>query len=173
MPHLNHRHGPAPVIGRPEQIGTQERPEFFARVTPLAEAHATERVLRDADASLGFRTAQPEVTAGPIPVNGSCMGAVLAMRTAAAHPDRVVAAAGLHPGLAENDMSPEDIGELTAALDAAGAGHTCEVDPDTVHGCTMADTETDTDTDAFDASAPRRHWERPPPLLDRTVAAAR
>ncbi|MGA4847213.1 dienelactone hydrolase family protein [Streptomyces sp. G5(2025)] len=189
VPHLYYRHGPAPVIELPEHIGEAERPGVFARVMPLIEAHTTERALRDADAYLGFLAAQPEVAAGPVAVVGYCMGAVLAMRTAAAYPGRVAAVAGFHPsplvteapdsphrlvsrltaevhlGLAENDMSPEAIGELGEALGAAGVAYTCEVYPDTVHGFTMAD------TDAFDASALRRHWDRLLPLLDRALAA--
>jgi dienelactone hydrolase len=34
---------------------------------------------------------------GPAPVTGYCIGAVLAVRTAAAHPGQVAAVAGFHP----------------------------------------------------------------------------
>jgi carboxymethylenebutenolidase len=110
------------------------------------------------------------------------------MRTATAHPGQVAAVAGFHPGflvtdapdsphrlvpkltaqvhlgLAENDMTPETITELNQALDAAGVGYTSEIYPGTVHGFTMSD------TDAFNPSALRRHWDRLLPLLDRTLA---
>ncbi|WPO75499.1 MULTISPECIES: dienelactone hydrolase family protein [unclassified Streptomyces] len=189
VPHIYYRHGPAPVIELPEHIGEEERPGVFARVMPLARAHTTERALRDAEAYLGFLTSRPEVATGPVAAVGYCMGAVLAVRTAAAHPEQVAAVAGFHPsplvteapdsphrlfsrltaqvhlGLAESDMSPEAIRELDGALEAAGVDHTSEVYPGTVHGFTMAD------TDAFDASALRRHWDRLLPLLDRTLAA--
>lgn len=116
------------------------------------------------------------------------MGAVLAIRTAAAHPDQVAAVAGFHPGNlvtvapdsphrlvpklaaqvhlghAENDMTPKAISELNQALDAAGVGYTSETYPGTVHGFTMSD------TDAFNPSALQRHWDRLLPLLDRTLA---
>ncbi|MFI1279207.1 dienelactone hydrolase family protein [Streptomyces sp. NPDC020858] len=190
VPHLYYRHGPAPVIELPEHIGGESRPAVFARLMPLIEAHTTERALSDADAYLRFLTTQPEVSSGPVAVIGYCMGAVLAMRTAAAHPDQVAAVAGFHPsplvtdapdsphrlvsaltaqvhlGLAENDMSPETIGELDQALDAAGVGYTCEVYPGTVHGFTMSD------TDAFNPSALQRHWERLLPLLDRSLTGS-
>ncbi|MEJ8646351.1 dienelactone hydrolase family protein [Streptomyces sp. MS1.HAVA.3] len=190
VPNLYYRHGPAPVIELPEHIGGESRPAVFARLMPLIEAHTTERALGDADAYLRFLTTQPEVSSGPVAVIGYCMGAVLAMRTAAAHPDRVAAVAGFHPsplvtdapdsphrvvpgltaqvhlGLAENDMSPEAIGELDQALDAAGVGYTCEVYPGTVHGFTMSD------TDAFDPSALQRHWDRLLPLLDRSLTGS-
>ncbi|MGW0840547.1 dienelactone hydrolase family protein [Streptomyces sp. NPDC002787] len=189
VPNLYYRHGPAPVVELPEYIGEEIRPAVVAQLLPLLKAHtATERVLRDADAYLRFLAAQPEVGAGPVAVTGYCIGTLLALRTAAAHPGQVAAVAGFHPGfvvtdapdsphrlvpklsaevhlgLAEGDMAPEVIAELHQALDAAGLGHTCEIYPGTVHGFTMADTE------AFDPSALRRHWDRLLPLLHRTLS---
>jgi carboxymethylenebutenolidase len=188
VPNLFYRHGQAPVIDLPEHIGKEVRSTVFAQVMPLIETHTVERVLGDADAYLGFLTAQPEVSAGPVAVIGYCMGANAAMRTAADHPDQVAAVAGFHPsrlvtdapdsphrlvskltaevhlGLAENDMTPEAVSELGQALDAAGVSYACEIYPGTVHGFTMAD------TDAFDPSALRRHWDELLPLLDRTLS---
>lgn len=188
VPNLFYRHGPAPVIDLPEHIGDELRPTVFAQLMPLIEAHTTERVLCDADAYLGFLTAQPEVSAGPAAVIGYCMGAALALRTAVAHPGQVAAVAGFHPGfvvtdasdsphrlvrdltaevhlgLAENDLSPEAVIELNQALDAASVGYTTEIYPGTAHGFTMSD------TDVFDASALQRHWDRLLPLLARTLA---
>ncbi|MCX4679287.1 dienelactone hydrolase family protein [Streptomyces sp. NBC_01433] len=188
VPNLFYRHGPAPVIELPEHIGEESRPAVFAQLMPLIEAHTTERAQRDADAYLRFLSAQPEVSSGPVAVIGYCMGAVLAMRAAAAHPDQVAAVAGFHPGrlvtdapdsphrlvskltarvhlgLAENDMSSEAISELNQALDAAGVSYTSEIYPGTVHGFTMSD------TDAFDPAALQRHWDRLLPLLDLTLA---
>ncbi|WP_406859153.1 dienelactone hydrolase family protein [Streptomyces sp. HUAS MG47] len=189
VPNLYHRHGPAPVVDLPAHIGEAVRPAVVARLMPLLEAALTpERTARDADAYLTFLTARPEVAAGPVAVTGYCIGTLLALRTAAAQPDRVAAVAGFHPGrvvtdgpdsphrlvpqltaevhlgLAEGDMSPEVIGELHRALDAAGARDTCEIYPGTVHGFTMSD------TDAFSADGLKRHWDRLLTLLDRTVA---
>ncbi|MFF3517012.1 dienelactone hydrolase family protein [Streptomyces sp. NPDC002573] len=189
VPNVYHRHGPAPLTELPEHIGEEIRPAVVAQLMPLVEAHTTERALRDADAYLRFLTTQPEVSAGPVAAIGYCMGAVLAMRTAAAHPDQVAAVAGFHPGNlvtdapdsphrlvsrltaqvhhghAENDMTPEGISELHQALGAAGVGHTSETYPGTVHGFTMSD------TDAFNPSAVQRHWNRLLPLLDRTLTS--
>jgi carboxymethylenebutenolidase len=191
VPNIYYRHGAAPVTELPGHIGEEDRPAVIARLMPLIEAHTTERVLRDADAYLGFLTAQPEVSAGPVAVIGYCIGGALAMRTAAAHPGQVAAVAGFHPGflvtgapdsphrlvpeitaqvhlgLAENDMRPEAISELNRALDAAGVGYTTEVYPGTIHGFTMSD------TDAFNPSALQRHWDRLLPLLGRTLADSR
>ncbi|MEU2288509.1 dienelactone hydrolase family protein [Streptomyces sp. NPDC013178] len=183
VPNLFYRHGPAPVIELPEHIGEEVRPAVFAQLMPLIEAHTPERVLSDADAYLRFLTSQPEVGAGPVAVTGYCIGGLLAMRTAAAHPGQVAAVAGFHgpvgadePGLlskltaqvylghAETDMTPEALGELNQALDAAGVGYTSEIYPGTVHGFTMSD------TDAFNPAALQRHWDRLLPLLGRTLA---
>ncbi|WP_328905147.1 dienelactone hydrolase family protein [Streptomyces sp. NBC_00234] len=187
VPNLYYRHGPTPVIDLPGHIGTDIRPAVVDQLMPFVEKHTTERVLRDADAYLGFLTTRPEVGAGPVAVIGYCIGAVLAMRTAAAHPGQVAALAGFHPGflvtdapdsphrlasglaaevhfgISENDMSPESLGELTRALDAAGVDYTAEIYPGTVHGFTMAD------TDAFNPAALQRHWDRLLALLGRTL----
>ncbi|KOX35419.1 MULTISPECIES: dienelactone hydrolase family protein [unclassified Streptomyces] len=186
VPNLFYRHGPAPVIELPEHIGEEARPAVFARLMPLIEAHTTERVLRDADAYLGFLAARPEVDAGPVAVTGYCIGGLLATRTAAAHPGRVAALAAFHGpvgadgpdslskltaevhfGHAESDLTPQALGELNQALDAAGVRHTSEIYPGTVHGFTMSDTE------AFSASGLKRHWDHLLPLLDRTLRDGR
>lgn len=186
VPNLFYRHGPAPVIELPEHIGEDVRPAVMAQLMPLIEAHTAERVLSDADAYLRFLTTQPEVAAGPVAVTGYCIGGLLAMRTAAAHPGQVAAVAGFHGpvaaggpddlrrllaeltaqvhlGHAATDMTPEALDELNRALDAAGVDHTSEIYPGTVHGFTMSD------TDAFDAAALRRHWDRLLPLLRGTL----
>ncbi|WP_436843526.1 dienelactone hydrolase family protein [Streptomyces sioyaensis] len=183
VPNFFYRHGPAPLIELPEHIGEDVRPAVVAQVMPLIEAHTAERVLSDADAYLRFLTTQPEVGAGPVAVTGYCIGGLLAMRTAAAHPGQVAALAGFHGpvgadgldslakltaqvhlGHAETDMAPEALGELNQALDAAGVGYTSEIYPGTVHGFTLSD------TDAFNPAALQRHWDRLLPLLGRTLA---
>ncbi|WP_430382026.1 dienelactone hydrolase family protein [Streptomyces sp. P10-4] len=182
VPNSFYRHGPGPVAELPEYIGEEVRAAVFAQLMPLIEAHTAERVLGDADAYLKFLTTQPEVCAGPVAVTGYCIGGLYAMRTAAAHPNQVAAVAAFHgpvgvdgPGLfskltarvhlghAEGDMTPEALGELNRALDAAGVGYTSEIYPGTIHGFTMAD------TDAFSASGLKRHWDRLLPLLDRNL----
>ncbi|GAA1542368.1 dienelactone hydrolase family protein [Streptomyces albidochromogenes] len=183
VPNIFYRHGPAPVVELPEHIGEEVRPAVFAQLMPLIEAHTAERVLSDADAYLSFLATQPEVGAGSVAVTGYCIGGLLALRTAAAHPGQVAALAAFHGpvgvdgpdlffkltaqvhlGHAEGDMTPEALGELNQALDAAGVGYTSEIYPGTVHGFTMSDTE------AFNPAALQRHWDRLLPLLDRTLA---
>ncbi|SFX80515.1 dienelactone hydrolase family protein [Streptomyces atratus] len=184
VPNFFYRHGPTPVIELPEHIGEEARSALIGRLMPLIKEHTAERVLSDADAYLKFLTAQPEVSAGPVAVTGYCIGGLLAMRTAAAHPGQVAAVAAFHgpvgadgPGLfsgltakvhlghAESDLTPEALDELNQALDAAGVDHTSEIYPGTVHGFTMSD------TDAFSPSGMQRHWDRLLPLLDRTLSS--
>ncbi|MEU8525959.1 MULTISPECIES: dienelactone hydrolase family protein [Streptomyces] len=182
VPNLFYRHGPAPVIELPEYIGEEARPAVFAQLMPLIEGHTADRVLRDGDAYLSFLTAQPEVSAGPVAVTGYCIGGLVALRTAVAHPGLVAALAAFHGpvgadgpdafskltaqvhfGHAEGDMTPEALGELNRALDAAGVDHTSEIYPGTVHGFTMSD------TDAFDPAGLQLHWDRLLHLLGRTL----
>ncbi|MCR8573232.1 dienelactone hydrolase family protein [Streptomyces sp. Isolate_219] len=186
VPNFFYRHGPAPLIELPEYIGEEVRPAVVDRLMPLIEAHTAERVLSDADAYLRFLTTQPEVCAGPVAVTGYCIGGLLAMRTAAAHPGQVAAVAGFHGpvgadgpdshrllskltaqvhlGHAETDMTPEALDELNQTLDAAGVDYSSEIYPGTLHGFTMSD------TDAFNPAALQRHWDRLLPLLNRTLA---
>ena len=187
VPNLYYRHGPAPVVELPGHIGEEVRPAIIGRLMPFIEAHSVDRIQRDAAAYLDFLAAQPEVGDGPAAVIGYCIGAALAMRTGAAHPERVAAVAGFHPGfvvtgapdsphrllsrltaevhlgLAEGDLTPEAIRELDQALESAGVRHRTEIYPGTVHGFTMSDTA------AFSPSGVRRHWDRLLALLDRTL----
>ncbi|MFV6031218.1 dienelactone hydrolase family protein [Streptomyces sp. NPDC056264] len=187
VPHIFYREGAAPLLELPEHIGEEERPALFEQVMPFYLAHTAERVLTDADAYLAYLAERPEVADGPVGVVGYCLGGVLALRTAAARPDRVAAVAGFHPGalltdeadsphllapkvtaevhfgIAESDMTPEEFGRLNEALEAAGVRHGNEIYPGTQHGFTMADTS------AYSPEGTRRHWDRLLPLLARTL----
>ncbi|MFI8849340.1 dienelactone hydrolase family protein [Streptomyces sp. NPDC053499] len=184
VPNFFYRHGPAPVVELPEYIGEEARTAVMGRLMPLIEAHTVERTLRDADAFLGFLAGRPEAGTGPVAVTGYCIGGLLAVRTAAAHPGQVAAVAGFHApvgaagpdclrrltaqvhfGHAESDLTPEGLSELNQVLDAAGVDYTSEIYPDTVHGFTMSD------TDAFNPAALRLHWDHLLPLLARTLAS--
>ncbi|MFB8081791.1 dienelactone hydrolase family protein [Streptomyces sp. NPDC056013] len=187
VPHIFYREGAAPLLELPEHIGEEERPALFEQVMPFYLAHTAERVLTDADAYLAYLADRPEVADGPVGVVGYCLGGVLALRTAAARPDRVAAVAGFHPGalltdeadsphllapkvtaevhfgIAEGDMTPEEFGRLNEALEAGGVRHGNEIYPGTQHGFTMADTS------AYSPEGTRRHWDRLLPLLARTL----
>ncbi|MGV8874060.1 MAG: dienelactone hydrolase family protein [Rhodococcus sp. (in: high G+C Gram-positive bacteria)] len=183
VPNLFYRHGPAPVVELPERIDNESRPALVEKLMPLLAEHTVDQARSDADDFLAFLDEQAAVRPGTVAVAGYCMGGVLAIRTAAAFPDRVSAAASFHPGKlvtdapdsphrllgdvtaavhvghADGDMTPEALDELERAFVAAGLEYSSEVYPGAMHGFTMADTA------AFDAAALQRHWDRLLPLL--------
>jgi carboxymethylenebutenolidase len=74
----------------------------FAELTgPLTPEAQT----ADVAAYLEFLTSQPAVRPGPIGVVGFCFGGAMALRAAAAAPDKVAAAASFHGG---NLYKPDD-----------------------------------------------------------------
>ena len=179
VPNVFYRHGRAPLFPLPDLREPEARYAFMAKARPVM-----------AGAYVDFLSQQEQVSPGAIGVTGYCMGAMLALRTASAHPGKVAAAAGfhgarlateapdsphldvgsvtaeLHFGHAENDaaMPPEDIARLDEALDAAGVRYTSEVYPGP-HGFTMSDTA------AYSPAALELHWERLLPLLRRNLTA--
>jgi carboxymethylenebutenolidase len=185
VPNVLYRHGPTPVIELPEHIGDDTRSAIFAQLMPMITTHTAARTLTDADAYLRFLTTQPEVSTGPVAVTGYCIGGLMAIRTAAAHPDQVAAVAGfhapvgaagpdvlskltaqLHFGHAEGDITPGALEELNETLTAAGVSYTSEIYPGTIHGFTMSD------TDAFNPAALQRHWDRLLSLLGNTLTTS-
>ncbi|GAA2688252.1 dienelactone hydrolase family protein [Actinoplanes palleronii] len=184
VPNIFYRHGPTPVIELPAYIGADARPAVFAQLMPMIEAHTAERAVRDADAYLRFLVGRPEVGGDAVAVSGYCIGGLLAVRTAAAHPGRVAAVAAFHGpvaaagpdllaaitaevyfGHAASDLTPEALDGLNRTLDAARLDYLSEIYPGTTHGFTMAD------TDAFDPAARQGHWDRLLALLDRTLGS--
>ncbi|MBF6047358.1 dienelactone hydrolase family protein [Streptomyces sp. NRRL B-1677] len=189
VPNVFYRRGAAPVLEVPDLTSAEERAAFFGRIMLLLQEHTPARAALDADAYLSFLAAQPEVATGRVGVVGYCMGAGLALRTAAEHrdvagvacfhPGRLVTdepdsphrlapnlTAEIHFGLAERDeaMPPEAVAALNKALDEAGVRYTSEVYPDTDHGFTMSDTA------VYSPSGDETHWDRMLQLFARTLA---
>ncbi|NLU68148.1 dienelactone hydrolase family protein [Streptomyces sp. HNM0574] len=187
-PNVFHREGRTPEEA-PDLRRPQNRDAFLAEALPKLREHGAERAERDAGAYVDFLTARPEVAPGPIGVTGYCLGGVLALRTAAARPGQVAAAASFHAGhvvtgapdsphltaeritaelhlahaARDEAMTPQDVAALERALDDAGVTYTSEVYPGTMHGFTMADVP------AFSPEALDRHWERLVALLARRL----
>ncbi|MGX7759714.1 dienelactone hydrolase family protein [Streptomyces angustmyceticus] len=183
VPNVFYRSGRAPLVELPDVIDPSQRPEIFEQLFPIMQTLTPEPAMRDAGAYLDWLAASPMVTDGPVGTTGYCMGGVLAVRTAAAHPDRVAAAAAFHAGRLATDaedsphrlagritarlyfghadqdrsMTPEQIGDLEQALDAAGVRYRSELYEGAHHGYTQADTT------AYHAEADARHWRN---LLD-------
>jgi carboxymethylenebutenolidase len=154
--------------------------EGRAKISPLRKALTPDAITRDARAYVAFLDAQSSVdTQRGIGSNGYCMGGSFSVRSAAAVPDRVTAAASFHGGgLAtdapdsphrlieatqaaflfaigqnddERDASAKD--KLRTAADAAGRSAEVEVYP-ADHGWCVPDSP------AFDAEAADRAWRR-------------
>ncbi|MEU8590067.1 dienelactone hydrolase family protein [Streptomyces sp. NPDC048664] len=192
VPNVFYRAGRAPVVELPEFIDPSERPELFQRIMPLMQALTPERADQDAEAYLDWLADCPQAADGPIGVTGYCMGARLALRTAAVRPQRVAAVAGFHGGRlaadtpdsphlvadrvtaevyfghADDDpsMPPEQVERLDKALTEAGVRHRSEVYSGAPHGYTQVDTA------HYDREADERHWSEMLALLDRTVRGA-
>lgn len=102
------------LLGRVGRGGRGPTVQESKKLMPLIEAHTAERVLSDADAYLGFLTAQPEVGAGPVAVTGYCIGGLLATRTAVAHPGQVAAVAAFHGPVGAD--GPDSMHRLTSKV---------------------------------------------------------
>jgi carboxymethylenebutenolidase len=94
MPNIFYRTGRPPVIEYPLKQGENVAKRMAELTTPLTP----EAIERDAKAYVDFLTAQPSASDGPIGVIGYCYSGAMAMRIAAAHPDRVAAMASFHAG---------------------------------------------------------------------------
>ncbi|MEU0507053.1 dienelactone hydrolase family protein [Nocardia sp. NPDC005998] len=189
LPNAYYRHGRAPVIELPEFIDPAERPEIFQQVFPMIRELTPENLRSDTDAYLKWLAASPQVASGKVGVTGYCMGARLAVLTAAMFPDRVAAVAGFHGGPLVTDtpdsphltvgnitaelyfahagedhhMTPEHIAQFDKALDAAGVRYRTEVYEGAQHGYTQADTS------AYHPEADERHYRELLALFDRNL----
>ncbi|MEU5211744.1 dienelactone hydrolase family protein [Streptomyces sp. NPDC020742] len=183
VPNVLYRAGRAPVVEMPDFIDPGQRPDLFERLIPLIMDHTPDRVARDAGAYLDWMAASPLVADGPVGTTGYCMGGILGVRSAAAHPDRIAAVASFHAGRlvtededsphrlagritaelyfghADQDqsMTPDQITALEQALDAAGVTYGSELYEGAAHGYTQIDTA------AYNKEADERHWSA---LLD-------
>lgn len=189
VPNVFYRAGRAPVVELPELIDPDQAEELFGRIVPLLATLTPEATVADADAYLRWLDESPLVQDGQVGLTGYCLGAVLALRTAAGHPDRIAVAAGFHGGNLASDspdsphlgaeritaelyfghadddpaMPPEQIDRLAEALTAAGVRYRAEVYAGAPHGYTQADTS------RYDAEAAERHWEALLGLLKRVL----
>ena len=185
-PNLFYRTGRAPVVEVPNLRLPEERASFFERLMPTMRGFTPDLQERDAAAYLDFLSTRSE---GPFGVVGYCLGGGMALRTAAAYPDRVAAVASFHGGNlaseAENSphlsvgkirgevyvghadqdhsMPPEQIARLEEALRTAGVTYGTEFYAGAPHGWTMAD------MGAYHPEAAERHWDRLLGLYRRTL----
>ena len=177
------------MVDLPDFIDPSQRPEIFEQLAPVMRALTPDPAMRDAGAYLDWLAASPLVTDGPVGTTGYCMGGVLALRTAAAHPDRIAAAASFHGGRLVTDdedsphrlagrikaelyfghadqdgsMPADQIERLEQTLDAAGVPYRSELYEGAHHGYTQSDTS------AYNAEAAERHWRNLLELFGRRL----
>jgi carboxymethylenebutenolidase len=95
MPNLFYRFGKPPVI---DFAAGFESEEAKRRMAELREPLTPEAVESDAGAYVDFLAGQEGVSEGGMGVVGYCFAGSVALRTAAARPDKVSAAASFHGG---------------------------------------------------------------------------
>ncbi|WP_221176337.1 dienelactone hydrolase family protein [Nocardioides marmorisolisilvae] len=189
-PHLFFRTGTVAELapsGDLRQPGERER--FFATVGPRIDDLAPRDGVDDVAAYVEALRGMPGVAPGPVGVTGYCLGARIATRAAALHPDDIAAVGGFHGGRlvtdaedsphlgllqaraefvyghADNDgsMPPEAVEALEAALTGAGLAHSNVIYPDAPHGYTMADTS------MYQEAGAERHYAELRDLFARTL----
>ncbi|KEZ78653.1 dienelactone hydrolase family protein [Salinisphaera hydrothermalis] len=187
MPNIYYRDQAGPVVPEGKSFRDSDvRPtlfEYAGHLTPDAQA-------RDFEALIGAIDAEAEFDGAKIGVVGYCMTGAFALRMAARHAERVVAAAGFHSarlaaeddehsplglvdmikarvflGHADGDelMPPEQIGRLDAALAKAGVAFTTELFAGAGHGFTAFDAP------VYDEAADARHYKRLSTLFEETL----
>lgn len=170
-----------------DSVKPDNRPRLLERVHTLTP----ERVVADAGCFLDALAHRPEVRPGAkAGLVGYCMGGAMTVRTAAAYPERVAAAAAFHGGRLANDaptsphlllprvtaelyfghadqdagMPPADIARLEGALEAAHVRHRSELYAGALHGYTMADLP------VYNETAAERHYAIVQELFGRALA---
>jgi carboxymethylenebutenolidase len=105
MPNLFYRTGRLPLFDFPMQLGEERTNQRFAELRGPLTPDAMDR---DAVAYVDFLAGLDSVAPGPLGVVGFCFSGAMAMRVAAARPDKIVAVASFHGGglLTETPASP-------------------------------------------------------------------
>ena len=188
VPNPFYRSAKAPVLTGPFSFqNPADRAKLGQLVAPL---HAPGATQQDAGAYIAFLDAQPQVdTTKPIGTQGYCMGGALAVRTAAALPQRVGAAASFHGGslvteqpdsphllapmirarmyfgIAANDdtRQPEAKDVLREAFATAHVPAEIEVYAGALHGWCIPDMPVEHGAPIYNAPAAERAWGK---LLD-------
>ena len=185
VPNPFYRSAKAPVFDMPS-FSFQNEANMTALRKLMAGVHAPGATETDAVAFIAFFDAQPQVnTAKRIGTQGYCMGGALALRTAAASPDRVGAAASFHGGglvtdrpdsphtlasrikarlyvgIASNDdaRQPEAKDTLRAAFAAANVPAEIEV-YQSLHGWCMPDMPSEAGKPIYNQPDAERAWAK-------------
>ncbi len=162
MPNVFYRVSRVPIFPKRPDAGN---PEDMKRFGELAAALTPDAVERDATGYVDFVTALPGVADGPVAVVGYCFTGGMALRLAAARPDRIAAAASFHGGglcteaptsphlvlsrvkarlyfghaVEDRNMPVEAIAKLDAALASWGGRYESDVYEGAYHSWTVPD----------------------------------
>lgn len=162
MPNVFYRNARPPVFDFPRVIGEEKT---MKRIAELAAPLTPEAIERDASSYIDFLAAQNTVSEGAMGVVGHCFTGAMALRVAAARPDRIAAAVSLHGGwlytdtpssphlvlprikarlyfahaIQDRSMPQEAIEKLEKALEAWGGRYESEVYDSAYHGWTALD----------------------------------
>jgi carboxymethylenebutenolidase len=162
MPNVFYRTGRPPMFEPGLSMGDERGRK---RLFELREPLTPEAVERDASAYVDYLAGQESVRDGGMGVVGYCFTGGLAMRTAAARPDRIAAAASFHGGglftdaptsphlilprikarlyfayaIKDQSMPEEAIAKFNQALDAWGGKYESEVYDGAYHSWTVSD----------------------------------
>ncbi|MDE3155588.1 MAG: dienelactone hydrolase family protein [Acidobacteriota bacterium] len=164
LPNVFYRTGRPPVMTFPFTPGDEKAMQRMGELrTPLTP----DAMARDASAYVDFLAMRDDVAGGPMAAIGFCFTGAMALRVAAARPDRVAAVASFHGGglwkddpasphrllprlrkgarlhfghaVEDRSMPAEAIAELDRALAAWGGAYESEVYDGARHGWTVPD----------------------------------
>lgn len=162
LPNIFYRTRRPPMFDFKMNMADERSKKRFAELT---EPMTPEAVERDASLYIDFLAKQPSVRDGKIAVVGYCFSGAVAMRAAAARPDKVAAAASFHGGrlftdaptsphlllpriqarlyfvhaIKDNSMPEEAIAGLDRSLKVWGGRYESEVYDGAYHGWTTPD----------------------------------
>ena len=162
MPNVFYRTGRPPVLDLPAGAGDEQRTKRIAELRAPLTPDAMER---DVSAYVDFLAADRSVGEGAMGVVGYCFAGAMAVRTVAARPGRVAAAASFHGGglftdtpasphlvlprisarlyfghaVQDRSMPEEAINKLDRALEAWGGRYESEIYQGAYHGWTVPD----------------------------------
>jgi carboxymethylenebutenolidase len=162
LPNVFYRTGRPPLWEFPRNMEEERAKKRFAELTAPLTPVAVER---DASAYVDFLAGHDAAHAGALAVVGYCFTGAVALRTAAARPERIAAAASFHGGglatdaptsphlllpkvqarlyfghaVEDRSMPPQAIEKLDRALAAWGGTYESEVYQGARHGWTVPD----------------------------------
>jgi carboxymethylenebutenolidase len=108
MPNVFYRTAKPPVIDFPLKMGDEKT---MKRINELIAPLTPEAIARDGSAYLDFLATQESVKAGHTGIVGYCFAGAVALRIAAARPDKIAAAASFHGGglFTDAPTSPQSV----------------------------------------------------------------